>query len=491
MKKSLSLKKKIIALSLLLLSLSPVIGGVSYMFLKEVNSELNIITADLVPKLRSNYEMMLSYRRVRITLRTLGLANLNPTQAKETVDSVVEAIEEYEKHDKEYNANNLSNEEKEAYAHVNTAWLDFKATGVKALELYKTNTPDSLAQLNHIYLKECPEKAKTFTAAMVTLIGLTNKKVTQASVSADEITKKTNLVILSTLAFGFVFGLIVAVVLTTKIVNLVSSATKEIADGAYQVNQASGQIAQTSQSLSQSATEQASSLEETVATMEEITSMVKLNSENGKQAATLAASTRDIAIKGESEIKTLIETIYSISADSKKIEEITNVIDDIAFQTNLLALNAAVEAARAGEQGKGFAVVAEAVRALAQRSSSAAKDIAGLIKNSVEKIEVSSKQASQGGQVLTDIVLSVKKVADLNNEIASASEEQSNGIAQIAKAMNQLDQTTQQNAASSEEAAAAAEELSAQSDLLKKNLSTLEVAILGEESDKTNISSAA
>lgn len=256
--------------------------------------------------------------------------------------------------------------------------------------------------------------------------------------------------------------------------------TSVLSQTGSQITSASQQIANSSQSLSAAATQQASSLEETVATMEELTSMVRLNTDNSKQAANLASTTRDVAERGERDIKALIYSIQSISADSKKIEEITTVIDDIAFQTNLLALNAAVEAARAGEQGKGFAVVADAVRSLAQRSAEAAKDIADLIKKSVEKIEMGSQQAKQGGVVLTEIVTSVRKVAELNNEIASASDEQSQGISQIGKAMNQLDEVTQGNAAVSEEAAAAAEELSAQSVQLKSSAVSLEQVVFGQ-----------
>ncbi|WP_291516001.1 methyl-accepting chemotaxis protein [Bdellovibrio sp. ArHS] len=253
----------------------------------------------------------------------------------------------------------------------------------------------------------------------------------------------------------------------------------DLQDNSTHVTQASRQIASASEELSSASTEQASSLEETVATLEELTSMVKLNSSNAKEAARLASLTREIAIKGESEIRLLVNSMGVISEDSRKIEEITSVVDDIAFQTNLLALNAAVEAARAGEQGKGFAVVAEAVRNLAQRSSSAAKDIADLIKGSVAKIEVGSQQASQSGRVLEEIVNSVKKVSDLNSEIATASEEQSHGIQQIGKAMNQLDQVTQVNAATSEEAAASAQELSSQSESLSNAVHILIEAIDG------------
>lgn len=280
---------------------------------------------------------------------------------------------------------------------------------------------------------------------------------------------------------GGLAAILLAAVFIRGPISTLQRVTQVLGDSGLEITSAAQQISNSSSALSSSTTQQASSLEETVATMEELTSMVKLNSDNSKQAASLASSTRDVAEKGESDIKALIESIQSISADSKKIEEITTVIDDIAFQTNLLALNAAVEAARAGEQGKGFAVVAEAVRSLAQRSSVAAKDIADLIKKSVQKIESGSRQASQGGVVLTEIVTSVRKVADLNNEIANASEEQSQGISQIGKAMNQLDQVTQGNAASSEGAAAAAEKLSAQSENLKQSAESLEIIVFGAQ----------
>lgn len=177
---------------------------------------------------------------------------------------------------------------------------------------------------------------------------------------------------------------------------------------------------------------------------------------------------------------TLIDSIQSISADSKKIAEITSVIDDIAFQTNLLALNATVEAARAGEQGRGFAVVADAVRSLSQRSAQSAKGIAELIQASVQKISTGSEQASRSGVVLSEIVNSIKKVADLNGEISLASQQQAQGIEQIGKAMNQLDQVTQENASSAEESALSATKLTTQSEALGESLLVLEEIVLGE-----------
>jgi methyl-accepting chemotaxis protein len=226
--------------------------------------------------------------------------------------------------------------------------------------------------------------------------------------------------------------------------------------------------------LSSASTESAASLEETVASLEELSSMIKLNADNAKSASDLSQVSKSAAQEGAGEISQLMNSMQGIVQSSKKIKEIVNVIDDIAFQTNLLALNAAVEAARAGEQGKGFAVVAEAVRALAQRSALSAKEISGLISESVEQIESGHRVASTSHTVLNKILDVVNKVAGLNNEIATASIEQSTGVSQITQAMNQLDQATQTNAASSETISQAAASLNDSTAELTTTIESLE-----------------
>ena len=240
-----------------------------------------------------------------------------------------------------------------------------------------------------------------------------------------------------------------------NVVGTVRRSSDNIATG-------SGQIATGNQDLSQRTEEQAANLQETAASMEQLTVSVKSNSDAARAAAQLAALASDVAVRGGVVVGQVVGTMEQITSSSKKIGDIVGVIDSLAFQTNILALNAAVEAARAGEQGRGFAVVATEVRELAQRSAAAAKEIKTLIGDSVEKVEIGSRQVAEAGHTMDDIVMQVKRVNDLIAEISAATLEQSTGIGQVGDAVTQLDQVTQQNAALVEEAAAAAESLKVQ-----------------------------
>ena len=245
----------------------------------------------------------------------------------------------------------------------------------------------------------------------------------------------------------------------------------EVRSGTDTIATASSQIAAGNHDLSSRTEEQASSLEETAASMEELTSTVKQNADNARQANQLAVTASSVAVKGGSVVAEVVGTMGAINASSRKIVDIIGVIDGIAFQTNILALNAAVEAARAGEQGRGFAVVAAEVRNLAQRSATAAKEIKGLIDDSVGKVEQGSKQVAEAGKTMDEIVDSVKRVTDIMAEITAASQEQTQGIEQINQAITQMDQVTQQNAALVEEAAAAASSLQEQASGLSQVVS--------------------
>ena len=229
-----------------------------------------------------------------------------------------------------------------------------------------------------------------------------------------------------------------------------------IQHAASSINLAATEIATGNSDLSRRTEQQAANLEETAASMEELTSTVRQNAEHARQANQLAIGAHGVASQGGTVVGQVVTTMSAIEASSKKIADIISVIDGIAFQTNILALNAAVEAARAGEQGRGFAVVASEVRTLAQRSAAAAKEIKGLIDDSVGKVGEGSVLVQQAGTTMDEIVTSVQRVTDIMAEISAASQEQSAGIDQVNQTVMQMDETTQQNAALVEEATAAA-----------------------------------
>ncbi|TDF23429.1 HAMP domain-containing protein [Delftia tsuruhatensis] len=234
----------------------------------------------------------------------------------------------------------------------------------------------------------------------------------------------------------------------------------------------SSEIASGSLDLSQRTEQQASNLEETAASMEELTATVRTNADTAQQASKVASAASASAAEGGQSVALVVHTMQDISQASRKIAEITNVIDAIAFQTNILALNAAVEAARAGEQGRGFAVVASEVRALAQRSGTAAREIKELIGANLEKVEQGTQVATRAGEQMGRIVEQVRSVDTMIGEISSASAEQAVGIRQVGEAVSQLDQMTQQNAALVEQSSAAAGSLEQQAASLAQIVST-------------------
>jgi methyl-accepting chemotaxis protein len=247
---------------------------------------------------------------------------------------------------------------------------------------------------------------------------------------------------------------------------VVGDVRKEV----HGINDASREIALGNSDLSSRTESQASNLEQTAASMEQLTSTVKQSADTAQQARQFSTQTTEVARKGGEAVAQVVETMEEIRESSKKIADIIQVIDSIAFQTNILALNAAVEAARAGEQGRGFAVVASEVRSLAQRTSTAAREIKELITDSVSKVESGAGHVSNAGTTMQEIQHSVQRVSDLISEISSATGEQYAGINQVNDAVSQLDTMTQQNAALVEQSAAAAESLKMQADALSQSV---------------------
>lgn len=459
-----------------------VLTGLSVRSINSLGDMLTAAYTDMIPNMDGLGQIGMQRARIGYFIWA-ALANKEDLKSRTNfINKAKEAFADFKKGQDFYESTPLDEEEQKNYAKAREIKPQFYALTENMIHSLEKNTPEEDAKVH-----KAMNGGEWHVLALVTqgAIATNMKLYNERSVNDNRAQQQARsfevqlLLLIAGFCATLLFGILTWV--AYRVSNTVSSIASGLTQSGNQVSEAITQLTAAGQTLSQSSTEAAASLEETVASLEEMSSMVKMNSDNAKQAAALSQSSKDAAEQGQNEIDHLIESMHDISQSSKKIEEIISVIDDIAFQTNLLALNASVEAARAGEHGKGFAVVAEAVRTLAQRSAVAAKDINSLIKDSVEKVEKGSSVADRSGVVLSNIVNSVKKVADLNNEISAASTEQTTGIQQISKAMNQLDQGSQANAASSEEVAASAEEINAQALQMKKMVHGLNAVILGGE----------
>jgi len=292
------------------------------------------------------------------------------------------------------------------------------------------------------------------------------KWVIATGVYVDEIDNIIWNTFLQILIFNIIITiLIIAAVIATIVKDIVTSmdkVTKELAENSAQVSAASSQLDAAAQKLAEGTTEQAASIQETSSTLEETSSMVQQNRDNTQQAASLAKQTKQSAGKSNNEMHQMMAAMEDLKKSSAEIGKIIKVIDEIAFQTNILSLNAAVEAARAGDAGKGFAVVAEEVRSLAQRSAQAAKDTTVIIESNIAMSEQGVKMAQDVQESISEIDVQSKKVSDLLEEIAVATNEQTQGVSQINKAISQMEIVLASNAQTAEESSAASKELYSQ-----------------------------
>ena len=477
--KKFGLMAKLLGMSGVLVALTMIVGISGYVFLDKVATPYAKIGETNLPNIQALGEMIGQMRVARIRIRALTLPAVTEEEARAGLKDFEEAMSRIAALEKEYLSVPFLPGEEELWNEVAKSMNARRALFKEAITLYESKKPEDHQKLVELIGVQESIVARPQREAFANLQKY-HRDAAEVSVKEAEAalaTGKTYLI--SLVAVGALAAFLIGFFFSRSLARLFGRISDELYQSANEVSSASTQISTASQQLSSGASEAASSLEETVASLEELSSMVKQNAEHARSASTLSAQSQSSAANGEEELHKLVIAVGEIAQGSKKIEEIINVIDDIAFQTNLLALNAAVEAARAGEQGKGFAVVAEAVRALAQRSASAAKDITTLIKESVEKAENGAKIADRSGVVLKEIVEGVRKVASLNAEISSGSQEQSTGLGQISQAMNQLDQATQGNAASAEEVAATSEQMAAQATSMHTLVADLRMLVNG------------
>ncbi len=315
---------------------------------------------------------------------------------------------------------------------------------------------------------------RAYTAAVDVLFKWNGDYGRTGAARIEHTVGRANLIVTVLSVFAVLLGAVFAFFIVIGVSRALTRVAGALDDGANQVASAAGQVSSASQTLAEGASEQAASLEETSSSLEEMASMTKRNADNAQTAKATAVQTRQSADAGAEQMKTLLAAMDSIKAASEDITKILKNIDEIAFQTNILALNAAVEAARAGEAGAGFAVVAEEVRSLAQRCAAAAKETAVKIEDSVKKSQQGAQVSAEVAKSFGEIQTKVLQLDQLVGEMASASQEQSQGIDQVNIAVTQMDQVTQSNAASAEESASAAEELNAQAESLKEAVASLQ-----------------
>lgn len=458
-----------------------ILGTVAFTGTHKIVALLDESNGNIIPTFDAIGDMDSSRHQFNTEMWAASTDVLTAEQKKEIIQSAREHIKEYKKSVDYYLSTHQEPDEKKIFEEAKPAIDDYYKEQDTIVHLIESGEPAKILEAQKI-MNTTDKATNAKLTEWVRKLNEIYKRMAKDGSEQGAATKKSvemTVILVTLFSCLAIFGVLLWI--AAQVSNSVSGIAERLTTAGNQVATSVEQLNEAGNNLSSSSTEAAASLEETVASLEELTSMVQMNSQNAKQAAELSSSSRIAAEKGEQEIQSLIQSMTDISQSSKKIEEIISVIDDISFQTNLLALNAAVEAARAGEQGKGFAVVAEAVRTLAQRSAASAKDITTLIKESVAQIERGSQIADSSGTVLNNIVNSIKKVSDLNGDIAQASSEQTTGIEQISKAMNQLDQASQSNAASAEEIAATSGEISNLAITAQKLTLELNAVILGSK----------
>jgi methyl-accepting chemotaxis protein len=457
-------------LLLAFVTVSVILGGVAAFALYqmgEIDLALDTLHGRDLPGITNAYEAQVNKIQVGRNSRA-AMSENNPEAIKALIGKIEKYAAGFHEACNSLEATLVTAEGKAELTTVREGFASYLADVLDAIQLH--------AQGKQEQAKSMIEKAaKIGEKGDVDIDELVRMKKVLANNTAEQCARRygtARFMVILAIAVGVVLSL----VLGWLIARWFTKALIEVSAIADSVASASQQLAAASEELSSGAQEQASSLEETASSLEEITGTIQQNADNAQQANQLAGNSRSVAEKGGEVVGRAVKGMSEINVASKKIADIITAIDEIAFQTNLLALNAAVEAARAGEQGRGFAVVAGEVRNLAQRSAAAAKEIKGLIQDSVAKVEAGTELVNQSGHTLAEIVTSVKRVTDIVSEIAAASREQASGIEQVNKAVTQMDQVTQGNASQTEELSGTAEGLAGQAAQLQQLVAQFNLA---------------
>ena len=516
--RSLRIGKRLTAVFGVLLLMLCAVAGFGTWQMSKINDNVVDMDTNWLPSI----EMLGEMQHLASVTRQTALLNVletRPTAKSQLDDQHREAIRAFAGKAKEYEASVASPEEQRLYDDIRKAWAAYLAEDALLMQAatggeaqFQASREQAVGRAGELY-----QQLEALIAKDVKLNRDGGSKASKEAAASYNSAVRVNVATaVAAIALGVFLALQVTLSVTGPIAKAVA-AVKDVAGGdltitiqdrghdepaellkamvemvaqlgvivsqvrdcSESIATGSGEIAQGNADLSQRTESQASSLEETAASMEQLTGTVTQNAATSSEASLMATSAAQAAAEGGQAVNDVMETMGTITESSKKIGEIVGVIDGIAFQTNILALNAAVEAARAGEQGRGFAVVASEVRALAQRSAAAAREIKVLIASSTERVESGAIKAQAAGTVMTRVVEEVGRVSTMLQEISGATREQTAGIQQVGSAVGHLDQVTQQNAALVEESAAAAESLSSQAQQLSELVSRFRLARQG------------
>lgn len=518
----LSLRNKLFLLSAFFLIFSFAIGGVSYLQLTEVVGDYDKVADLSVPKQRLAFEMSLSFRQLRIHLRTLGLRDISNAEAKAAIESVHSDIAKFESLLAQFEKYPAADGQLEHVRKVEAGWADFKILGAEVLDLQKTGTPEALSKVSSIFLHQCPEKAGAFTLTMGDFVGFLSKTLDKRVQKARAAARLSNEIILVMLIVVLMIGLGFGWLISKGISGSLTDVIQQLGKSAHAVLKDSAQIASTSNELALATTAQSSELIQTATAIDEISAMVQKNAHHSRQAAESSECSRELAEQGTLKVKKLKDSISEIrisnrsimaqvNESNKQMSEIvsviqnisakTRLINDIVFQTKLLSFNASVEAARAGEQGKGFSVVAEEVGKLAQVSGQAALEISEILKSGTEnvqkivaetksqveslisigqiKVDAGESAANDCTELLNEMLKNVTVAASMVSEISIASHEQSQGVIEVTRAINQIKTGNQSNSLAGVQTAEAAKSLSSQATHVNQAVARLELIVKG------------
>jgi methyl-accepting chemotaxis protein len=527
-----SLRSKMIFAFTFVASFLLVVGAANRVYQKKIVTNYDRIATINLPNMATFGEMRAQALSYIDDVVYLTKTNLTPDKRASKIKEVSSDLQAYEAADKAYNEIPFQAGEEEIYRPVNESWKKLTEVGKKLVELSANNQdPKVQAEQDQLLTGGFSDATDEYTKYFLKLKKFHQDMAVDYKGQAAQAADTGEVVTLTAIGLGFASALLVGFFFASFLAKSLTQLSGALAQGAGEVASASTQLSTSSTELSASSTEQAASLQETTASMEEISAMIRKNSDNAESSRTLSSQSMKSAEEGQQVVTEMGQAMKDIDASIgdvltqveasnqeiasivQVIEEIgtkTKVINDIVFQTKLLSFNASVEAARAGEHGKGFAVVAEEVGALAEMSGNAAREIGDLLAGSVEKVNTivnSSKtkiealiaagkdKVEAGGvvaerckQVLEHISRNVMNADQMIAEIATASQEQSQGVTEVSRAISQLDHTTQQNAMVSQQTATASNQLSSQAHHLNEAVRSLIELIYGHADDSAGSS---